>query len=133
MRARRQWTSGGGFGASGPMALRLTFAVGALSVLSAIAANMVPGGLLDHLLLWPDRVIAGELWQVVTYALVVPLPNGGAIFSFLISLYFLYAIGSQVEAVLGSRRLLGFYIGTTALGAIVTVTIAFLFGRQGMP
>lgn len=107
------------------MALRLTLAVGAFSILCAIAGNYLAG----HLLLTPERVVAGELWQVVTYAMVVPLPNGGAIFSFLISLYFLYAIGSQVEAVLGSKRLLGFYLGTTALGALVTIPVAFLAGK----
>jgi len=109
------------------MAVRLTIAVAAFSILSALSGHL----LANHMLLTPNRVVAGELWQVVTYALVVPLSGGGAIFSFLISLYFLYAIGSQVEAVLGSRRLLGFYVGTTALGALVTIPVAYLAGRQG--
>ncbi|HWV37519.1 MAG TPA: hypothetical protein VN033_03475 [Vulgatibacter sp.] len=109
------------------MAIRLTIAVAAFSILSAVSGRF----LAEHLLLTPSRVVAGELWQVVTYALMVPLYSGGAIFSFLISLYFLYAIGSQVEAVLGSRRLLGFYVGTTALGALVTIPVAYLAGRQG--
>ncbi len=124
---------GGGFGGGGPTATRLTVVIAAISIFSAIAANVVPGGLLRHLVFTPSRVLSGELWQVVTYALVVPLPTGGAIFSFLISLYFLYVIGSQVEGVLGSRRFLGFFVGTTALGAIVTIPIAYLFGVQAMP
>src|SRR5690606_34630893 len=40
------------------------------------------------------------------------------------------AIGGQVEAVLGSRRFLGFYLGVAALAAVITVPFAFLFGWQ---
>jgi len=110
------------------MATRLTLVIGGLSILVVILQRMVPGGLLRHLLFTPSRVVENfELWQVVTYALVVPL-SGAGIFYFLISLYFLYSIGNQVEAVLGSRRFLGFYVGTTALGALVTIPIAYLFG-----
>lgn len=114
------------------MATRLSLTIAAISVLTAIAANVVPGGLLQHLLFTPRMAMSGEFWQVVTYALVVPLQSGGAIFSFLISLYFLYAVGSQVEQVLGSKRFLGFYLATTALGAILTIPFAYLFGYESM-
>lgn len=124
---------GGGFGAGfsmASMATRLTLAIAGLSIFVAIAGKLVPGGLLRHLLFTPAMVVpGGELWQVVTYALVVPL-SGPGLFFFLISLYFLYAVGNQVELVLGPRRFLGFFIGTTALGAILTIPIAYIFGFQ---
>ncbi|AKU91489.1 Integral membrane protein [Vulgatibacter incomptus] len=115
------------------MTTRLTVVIAALSILVAITGNVYPGGLLGHLIFRPSSVLAGELWQVVTYALVVPLPSGGAIFSFLISLWFLYSIGSQVEAVLGPRRFLGFYLGASALGALATIPFAYLFGFASAP
>lgn len=130
MRPLRQ-RMGGGFGSgfsSKSMATRITIGIAALSIFTLIAQRL-GWDLLSHLLLSPTRVIRGELWQVITYAWVYPLGAGG-IFSFLISLWFLYVIGNQVEAILGSRRFLGFFIGTTALGAILTVPIAFIAGVQ---
>lgn len=114
-------------GGGGPMATKLTIAIGALSVLVALASRSMGGGLLQHLLFTPGLVLGGELWQLVTYALFIPL-SGGGIFGFLLSLYFLYAIGGQVEAAIGSRRFLGFFVGVAALAAIVTIPFALLFG-----
>lgn len=110
------------------MATRLTIAIGALSVLVAIGTRMVGGGLLQHLLFTPSMVLGGELWQIVTYALFIPLGSGSGIFGFLISLYFLYAIGGQVEAVLGGRRFLGFFVSVAALAAILTIPFSLAFG-----
>jgi membrane associated rhomboid family serine protease len=112
------------------MATRLTIAVGALSILIAVASRMGGGSLLGHLLFTPSAVLHGEIWQVVTYALFVPLGSGAGIFGFLLTLYFLYAIGGQVESVLGPRRFLGFFVGVAALAAVITVPIAYVFGWQ---
>ena len=120
----------GGFGAGGNMATRLTIAIGAISILVAVAGRMGGGTLLQHLLFTPAQVLRGELWQLVTYALVIPLGSGAGIFGFLISLYFLYAIGGQVEAVLGPRRFLGFFLAVPALAALITIPVALVFGWQ---
>jgi len=112
------------------MATRLTLAIGALSILVALASRMGGGSLLPHLLFTPALAVRGELWQLVTYALFIPLGSGAGIFGFLLSLYFLYAIGGQVEAVLGSRRFLGFFAGVAALAAVLTIPVAYLFGWQ---
>ncbi|WP_373044525.1 hypothetical protein [Vulgatibacter sp.] len=126
-----RYSGGGGFGGGGgPMATKLTVAIGALSILVAISGRMGGGGLLQHLLFTPALAVRGELWQLVTYALFIPLGSGAGIFGFLISLYFLYAIGGQVESVLGSRRFLGFFLIVPALAAVVTIPFAYLFGWQ---
>lgn len=132
MRPARYYGGGGGFGAGGgPMATRLTIAIGALSVLVAIGGRMVGGGLLQHLLFTPSMVLRGEVWQILTYAFFIPLGLGGSgIFGFLISLYFLYSIGGQVEAVLGGRRFLRFFVSVAALSAILTIPFSLLFGFQ---
>lgn len=132
MRPARYYGGGGGFGSGGgPMATRLAIAIGALSVLVAIGGRMVGGGLLQHLLFTPSMVLRGEIWQVATYAFFIPLGLGGSgIFGFLISLYFLYAIGGQIEGVIGSRRFLRFFVGVAVLSAIVTIPFAYLFGFQ---
>lgn len=116
---------GGGFG-GGPMATRLTIAIGAISILLTLLARsgFDPTA---HLLFQPSGLLAGKLWQPLTYAVVYPLLRYG-IFGFLLSLYFLYLVGSQVEAVLGSKRFLGFFFAAPALGAIVATPIAYLLG-----
>ncbi len=121
----------GGFGGGGPMATRLTIVIGALSILVAVAGRMGGGTLLGHLLFTPAAVVQRfELWQLVTYALFIPLGSGAGIFGFLLSLYFLYAIGGQVESVLGPRRFLGFFVAVAALAAVVTIPFSYLFGWQ---
>lgn len=132
MRPARYFGGGGGFGrGSGPMATRLTIAIGALSILVAIGGRALGGGLLQHLLFTPSLVLRGEIWQLVTYAFFIPLGLGGSgIFGFLLSLYFLYMIGGQVEAVMGSRRFLRFFVGIAVASSILTLPFAYLFGFQ---
>lgn len=123
-------SAGGGFG-GGHYATRLTFIIAGVSVLVTILGRTGgAGALLSHLLYRPAALLRGELWQVLTYTFVYPLHSQG-IFGFLISLYFLYMVGSQVEAVLGSRRFLGFFLAIPALAAIVTLPFAYLFGFAG--
>lgn len=111
------------------MSARLAIAIAVLSILLVLFRNL--GGNLTGLLLFtPADVMGGQVWQVITYALVMPLRSGSDIFAFLISLYLLYALGGRVEAAIGSRRFLGFYLGVAAVAAIVTVPFAFLFGWQ---
>src|SRR5690606_2929721 len=72
--------SGGGLGAgfsTASMATRLTLVIAGLSILAVIFQRAVPGLVGDHLLFTPSRVVHLELWQVVTYALVVPLSGAG--------------------------------------------------------
>ena len=129
MRPARVAGWGGGFG-GGSYATRLTFAIAAISVLVALVGRADGGNLLHHLLFRPASVMRGEVWQLLTYALVYPLHVQG-IFGFLISLYFLYVIGGQVEAVLGSKRFLGFILAIPVLSALITIPFAYLLGFEG--
>lgn len=129
MRPVRTAGWGGGFG-GGHTTTRLTFLIGGLSVLVALVGRADGGSLLRHLLFRPSAVLHGEIWQPFTYALVYPLHAQG-IFGFLISLYFLYMVGSQVEATIGSKRFLQLFLLAPALGAVITIPFAYLLGFQG--
>ena len=130
MRPVRMAGWGGGFG-GGHFTTRLTFVIGGLSVLVALIGRADGGGLLRHLLFQPAAVLRGEVWQPFTYALVYPLHAQG-IFGFLISLYFFYVVGSQVEVTIGSRRFLQFFLLTPAAGALITIPFAYLLGFPGI-
>jgi membrane associated rhomboid family serine protease len=119
-------SGGGGFG-GGHTTTRLVFTIAGVSILLAILGRTGGAALLSHLQFRPAALLRGELWQVVTYVFVYPLLTQG-IFGFLISLYFLYMIGSQMEAALGSRRFLGVFLITPGLAALVTVPFAYLLG-----
>lgn len=129
MRPARMAGWGGGFG-GGYYATRLTFVIAGISVLVALLARADGGNLLHHLLFRPSSVLRGEIWQPLTYALVYPLHAQG-IFGFLISLYFLYMIGGQVEAVVGSKRFLQFFLAVPGVSALLTIPFAYLLGFQG--
>lgn len=116
------------FGGGGSMATRLTIAVAAISILATAASTFGFGSIVAHLLFTPALAVRGEVWQVVTYTFIDPIGGGFGVFSFLISLYFLYAIGGQVEAAIGGRRLLWFFVGSSAVGAIASIPFAYLLG-----
>lgn len=126
MRPVRSAGFGGGFG-GGHYATRLTFLIGGLSVVLALVTRGDGGKLLNLLLFQPAAVLRGAVWQPLTYALIYPLHAAG-IFGFLISLYFLFMIGSQVEATIGSKRFLQFFLLAPVVGAIVTIPFAYLLG-----
>lgn len=78
---------------------------------------------LNSLTLNIDKVLKGEVWRLFTY-LFIP-PAASVIFIFF-ALYFLYLIGSALEAEWGSFRLNFYYflgmIGTTAIGIFLPST-----------
>lgn len=121
---------GGIFGGGGSMATRLTIAVAAVSILATAAGTFGAGAIVRHLLFTPALAVRGEIWQPLTYAFIDPIGGGFGVFSFLISLYFLYAIGGQVEAAIGGRRFLAFFAGSAAVGAIAAIPFAYLMGIE---
>ncbi len=75
-----------------------------------------------------DRVLAGELWRLVTFVFV---PSSGNPFFLLISLYFYYFIGTTLERNWGEGRFTIYYIS----GVVLTVLAALagqLLGRGGV-
>ncbi len=131
MRPQRTMFGGGGFSGGGRVTTPLVIGIAIVSILLSIGANTYAGQeVLVHLRFSPARVIHGELWQVVTYAFVHPLQTVG-ILGFIFGLLLLWSIGGQVEAVLGPRRYLGFYVSAAALGALVTIPLALLLEQSG--
>jgi membrane associated rhomboid family serine protease len=116
------------------MALRLAVVVGALSIL-ATAAERIGGSWatwVDYFRFSPIAVLHGFVWQVVTYALFEPIGGGFGVFNFLISLYVLYVIGGQIEAAVGPKRFLSFYLLSAVVGAVCTLLVAAALGPQSL-
>lgn len=96
----------------GAMAIALI----AVSVLVAIVKPLAP-----YLLLVPQAVVQGFVWQLLTYVLVEMSP-AGVIFGALI----LWNIGGFVEETWGRRRFLWFCLGVTTLAGASTVLLWLL-------
>ena len=79
-------------------------------------------GLGALLLLLPDGVLHGWVWQPLTYGFVESSPMG-VIFGALI----LWQLGGALEQSWGTRRMGLFAVGTTVLAGLVTVLLALGF------
>lgn len=100
------------------MAVRLAVALVAGSVAYALfrrsygaALLLTPGDVVDRL--W--------LWQLLTYAFIETSPMG-VIFAALV----VWQVGGSLEQSWGSRRMVGFAVGTTVLAGLVTVALSFV-------
>ena len=96
----------------------LIFAMGGVYLLELFFPQF---RLISRLMLFMPYVYHGEIWRLVTF-LVLP-PAGTALFV-LISLYFYYFIGTNLESRWGARRFLLFYL----IGALGAILAAFLTG-----
>lgn len=75
-----------------------------------------------------DRVLAGEIWRLVTFVFV---PTQGNPFFLLISLYFYYFIGTTLERNWGEGRFTIYYISGVVLTILAALVGQFL-GRGGV-
>ncbi len=96
----------------------LIFAMGGVYLLNLFFPTF---NLIYRLSLIRDRVLAGEIWRLVTF-LFVPLASN-PMYTFL-ALYFYYFIGTTLEARWGARRFFLFYL----IGALGTIIGAFITG-----
>jgi membrane associated rhomboid family serine protease len=91
-------------------------------------------GLIDLLALWPLQPIEGQVyfqyWQILTYAF---LHDTGSIFHLLFNMLGLWMFGSQVEAYLGSKRLLAVYFASVVTAALSQLWVPMLFGAPPEP
>jgi membrane associated rhomboid family serine protease len=91
-------------------------------------------GLVDVLALWPLQPIEGQVyfqyWQILTYAF---LHDTGSIFHLLFNMLGLWMFGSQVEAYLGSKRLLAVYFASVVTAALSQLWVPMLFGAPPEP
>lgn len=68
-----------------------------------------------------ERILAGEVWRAVTYML---LPPGYSMLSILLSLYFLYFLGTALEKIWRGARFNVYYL----LGFVCTLAAGFIMG-----
>lgn len=98
------------------------------------AVQFLSHGLVDLLALWPLQPIEGQVyfqyWQILTYAF---LHDTGSIFHLLFNMLGLWMFGSQVEAYLGSKRLLAVYFASVVTAALSQLWVPMLFGAPPEP
>ena len=80
-------------------------------------------GFEDYLALDPARIMAGEVWRLVTYIFV---PRIAHFLWVVIALWFLWFIGDGLERAWGAFRVTLFYL----VGMIGTTVAAFFFGSN---
>ncbi len=68
-----------------------------------------------------DAILSGQVWRILTFVFV---PEGGSAFWFLISLYFYYMIGKNLENVWGGFKLNVYYL----LGILGAIASCFIVG-----
>ena len=76
----------------------------------------------ERLALIPAYVLRGEVWRVLTFIFLNSF--GSSVISVILELYFLYMVGSNLEASWGSFRLTLFYF----IGFALTVIVSFITG-----
>lgn len=83
----------------------------------------VPGrpGFYDYLILDPSRVLAGEVWRLVTFVFIPGTQNA---FFLLIAILFLMFIGAGLEQGMGAFRVTLYVF----LGMMAQIVFAFLWG-----
>jgi hypothetical protein len=99
----------------------------ALNALVYVLAKINPD-FLDLLYLWPNGILHGQVWRLVTY-IVIPQFGAGILpewFNTAMYLIFLWWIGNGVEQALGPFKLNVYY-----LTGMIGVTIAAFFSDQG--
>jgi membrane associated rhomboid family serine protease len=98
------------------------------------AVQYLSNGLVDLLALWPLQPIEGHVyfrfWQIITYAF---LHDTGSIYHLLFNMLGLWMFGSQVEAYLGSKRLLAVYFASVVTAALSQLLVPMLFGAVPEP
>lgn len=75
--------------------------------------------LFQKLMLYPDRVLKGEVWRLISFLFV---PDQLSPIWILFSLYFYYIVGSNLENQWGSFRFNIYYL----IGVLATIAAAFI-------
>ena len=135
----RSVRSSGGFGGrfglgwnSQSWAVRLAIITGVVSCLMVVARNSASAFLaMEHAFsLSPTRVFHGEVYEVLTYALLEnPFhPDGRVdIINLVMSVYVLWVFGLQIEQRVGSRTFVGYFFGFAAAGALFALGCSLVF------
>jgi membrane associated rhomboid family serine protease len=73
------------------------------------------GAIADFLMLTPEKVLHGQVWQLLTYAFLHDTHTWQHI---VFNMLFLWWFGSDVEAIYGTKEFLAFYLVSALLGGI---------------
>jgi membrane associated rhomboid family serine protease len=98
------------------------------SATTKLAAALVVGSIVTMgfgvygLLLIPGRVLAGAVWQPITYAFIEASP-----LSVLFSAVILVSIGGVLETMWGTRRVVRLLLGATIASGVMTTLLAIPF------
>jgi membrane associated rhomboid family serine protease len=76
----------------------------------------------------PGLILRGEIWRLITFIFVPS--SSGSLLSFVITLYFYYFIGSQLERYWGTARFNVFYFGGVLCSAVMGLIIGFAGGMM---
>lgn len=120
----------------------LMWGVISLSALIYVITYFILGNFnyVNKLVLYPQAVMNGEIWRLITFVLIPPL--SGSIIMVAIGLYFNYIVGTTLENVWGgfkfniyffvgmmSAIVISFLTGTPATGAAITTSIFLAFAK----
>src|ERR1043166_772342 len=95
----------------------------ACAILTALFVGFVHGSVLNYLMFDSAEIWRGQIWRLITYALIHP-PGGYALIWFAIEMYMLFFFGREVERFIGQRA----YICLYALLLLVPALILALWG-----
>lgn len=109
------------FGGRVPGAVGLVLAVTVVTSLGTAFGSRHVLPLLELGSLVPDRVFHGELWRILSWAVIEPSP-----LSLLITCLMLYWFGKDLAAAWGSRRFLLVYFGIAIVAAVGTCLVALV-------
>lgn len=87
-------------------------------------------GFTEALELNVDQVLQGEVWRLVSYAVV---HQPGNIFAVVFTIVFLVWIGHQVEDLYSTREYLGYFAFTSLLGGVIYTGIGAFAGKEVIP
>lgn len=94
-----------------------TIVTAGLIVCGSLAAWVVPDGRLAGLLLKDNEaVLAGEVWRLLTVALV-----HGSLLHLAFNVFILVSVGSLLERLAGARRQVGVFVAGTVAGSVLSV------------
>ncbi len=83
------------------------------------------GTLMGYLYFSPYHILRGQVWRLVTFALI---PESTSILSFALSLYFYYFIGSTLERQWGQAKFTLYYISGMLFTIVYGFVIYFITG-----
>ncbi|AOR23814.1 rhomboid family intramembrane serine protease [Clostridium taeniosporum] len=120
----------------------LMWLVISLSALVYVITYFILGNFnyINKLVLYPEAVMNGEIWRLITFVLIPPL--SGNLLVVIITLYFEYIVGTNLENVWGgfkfnvyffvgviSTIIISFLTGTVATGSAVTLSLFLAFAK----